>query len=271
MGTIVWLEFGLSIPRVTTPYGSFSTPRNGGDKNYVGCRSNLKARILILTPFSSSAQLEYIYSSTAYRPKTWLLSTFLYGTMFITLGNMAGNAVSFSASLLRAAGAEDPGPSMTRLLAIGGVVLCFFLNVLSRRAGIWLNNVFALVKVLVLTVIILIGITIGVTGPRRANAESTDPSRLHTIDANIDTTVGSSTTSVGFTTALFSIGKCLPIQLILDTGVNGFVVANVPGSVPSFRFLRIRRSQFRKSSRIQFGNLSSGRSPSISYLGTKRG
>lgn len=137
---LVWLELGLSVPKFevpdrdsTKPYREGETalqsvPRNGGEKNY----------------------LEHIYKAPKVR------TTCMYGVIFIFLGNLSGNAIAFGIYVMEAAGL--PGhDSAIRGLAIASMTFACLLHGSWRHGGIVVNNVLALLKVLILLAIIIIG------------------------------------------------------------------------------------------------------------------
>ncbi|KAE9371024.1 amino acid transporter [Stipitochalara longipes BDJ] len=138
-GLLVWLELGLSVPLRTvkvTPGnpGTFerkSVPRNGGEMNY----------------------LAFIFSNL---PK--FLVTCIYGIPFILLGNLAGNAIAIGYYSMRATGGD---PNTTRGavigIAISALTASILLHVLSRRGGIIMSNIFAVIKVSFLIAIIIFG------------------------------------------------------------------------------------------------------------------
>jgi amino acid permease len=70
---------------------------------------------------------------------------------------MAGNCLSFGIRTLEAADAPVTN-SAVRGLAVGAATLACLIHAFSRRGGIWLGNVFALIKVLMLLLIIITGI-----------------------------------------------------------------------------------------------------------------
>lgn len=70
---------------------------------------------------------------------------------------MAGNCLIFGMRILEAANVE-PSNSAVRGLAIGAATLACLIHAISRRGGIWLGNLFALIKVLMLLLIIIAGI-----------------------------------------------------------------------------------------------------------------
>ncbi|KAM5350606.1 hypothetical protein ACJ41O_007111 [Fusarium nematophilum] len=155
-GVHVYIEYGLNVPRYTINGVEQSVPRSGGDLNY----------------------LQYVYRKPAYRKNTVLLSTCLFGVGFIALGNMAGNSISFATRVLQAAGNENPDGGAVRGIAIGIAILTCFIHAFSRRGGIWLNNLLAIVKVLILLLIIVTAIVVGAGGLDTENVidENTKPS-----------------------------------------------------------------------------------------------
>jgi len=147
--SLVWLELGLSTPRLPVPgVGKRSVPRSGGEKNYVRH---------IHQPCSPSkadeTKLEYIFPH--------LLTTCMYGIVFILLGNLAGNAIAFGLYVMSAAGDDNPSKSSVIGIAIAALTAVCLVHVASRRGGIALSNFFAVTKVLILVVIIILGIARG--------------------------------------------------------------------------------------------------------------
>ena len=103
-----------------------------------------------------AAQLEFIYrSETRDRPK--LLVKCMYGIAFILLGNLSGNAIAFGIYVMHAAGDKEPKKGPVIGLAVAALSLTTLLHVLSRRAGIACNNIFAVLKVALLLVIVGLG------------------------------------------------------------------------------------------------------------------
>lgn len=155
-GVHVYIEYGLNVPRYTINGVEQSVPRSGGDLNY----------------------LQYVYRKPAYRKNTVFMSTCLFGFAFIALGNMAGNSLSFALRVLTAAGQEKPSDGAVRGIALGIAALTCFIHAFSRRGGIWLNNLLAIIKVMILLLIIITAIVVGAGGlntPNRTN-ENTRPS-----------------------------------------------------------------------------------------------
>ncbi|KAL8715355.1 MAG: hypothetical protein Q9220_000688 [cf. Caloplaca sp. 1 TL-2023] len=137
---LIWLELGLSIPKFELPNRDENgtvqdggttlqcVPRNGGEKNY----------------------LEYIYKL----PK--LRTTCIFGFIYITLGNLSGNAVAFGLYICRAAGIEAKA-ALVRGLAVVCLTAACLLHASWRKGGIVVNNTLAIIKTLILTAIIVIG------------------------------------------------------------------------------------------------------------------
>ena len=84
--------------------------------------------------------------------------------MFLVLGNLAGNAVFIGQFTMLAVRGRYPeedglGPADGSVIgiAIAALTLSVLLHVFSRRGGILLNNIFAVVKVLLLVAVIILG------------------------------------------------------------------------------------------------------------------
>jgi amino acid transporter len=138
-GTLVFIEYGLTIPRwsVSASDTKIFTPRSGGEFNY----------------------LNYLIK----KPK--FLASCVYGVTFVLVGNAAANALSFASHLVSTSthyDAIDGTPSrttsnMVRGIAIGTMTAVCLLHGIWRRAGIAVNNVFAIFKLLMLLMIIILG------------------------------------------------------------------------------------------------------------------
>ena len=152
-GLVVFLEFGLTVPQRIVPGGrTQAVPRSGGEKNY----------------------LEYLLQ----RPR--FLATCMYGIAFLILGNLSGNAVAFGTYVLSAAGVENAPRSWNIGIAIAATTVSCLIHVFSRRGGIILSNIFAVVKVLILLVIVILGLAIGggaEIGSGHSNSASLNPSK----------------------------------------------------------------------------------------------
>ncbi|KAI4099553.1 MAG: hypothetical protein L6R37_005906 [Teloschistes peruensis] len=138
---LIWLELGLSIPKFELPNRDENdtvqgegvslqcVPRNGGEKNY----------------------LEYIYRFPKMRA-----TTCIFGWIYIILGNLSGNAVAFGIYICQAADIEGRDP-LVRGLAVVCLTAACLLHASWRKGGIIVNNLLAIMKVLVLVAIIIIG------------------------------------------------------------------------------------------------------------------
>lgn len=169
---LVWLELGLSVPKFEVPdrdttdshRGNASTlqsvPRNGGEKNY----------------------LEHIYKSPRLR------TTCIYGVIYVTLGNLSGNAVAFGIYVMEAAGVQAHD-SAIRGLAVASLTFACLLHASWRRGGIVVNNMLAFLKVLILLAVIVIGFAASAgasfgNGP--VHGQTIDPT-THKVTSNFDT------------------------------------------------------------------------------------
>ncbi|KAK4928158.1 hypothetical protein LTR49_005096 [Elasticomyces elasticus] len=150
-GTLVYTEFGLRIPRYDWDQTMVSVPRNGGELNY----------------------LKHFYK----RPEH--LATCIFAVVFLLLGNVAFNALFFGEYVLVAAGIDTDSiqasttyNSTVRGIAITVTTVACLIHGSWRRGGIWLNNIFAMVKVLMLVFIFVVGMCAagGVWGDRASHA-----------------------------------------------------------------------------------------------------
>lgn len=101
----------------------------------------------------------------------------MYGIIFIVLGNRAGNAIAFGIYVMQAAD-RTGSPSEIRALAIAALTAACMIHWLWRRGGILLNNLFAILKVIILLAIIVIGFlaSAGVSfGHGQVHGKTTDP------------------------------------------------------------------------------------------------
>lgn len=91
-------------------------------------------------------------------PKTGnpkFLVTYMYGIVYILLGNVSGNAIAFGSCVMTAAGQADPARGTVIGIAIAATSTAILLHICSRRAGIVIRNTFAVMKVLLLVAIVL--------------------------------------------------------------------------------------------------------------------
>jgi amino acid transporter len=99
--------------------------------------------------------------------------------MFLVLGNLAGNAVYIGQYVMLAARGSYPtldglGPADAGVIgiAICALTLSVLMHIFSRRGGIIINNLFAVVKVCLLFIVVIIGFinygyaTAGRDGPK---------------------------------------------------------------------------------------------------------
>ena len=80
----------------------------------------------------------------------------MYGVIYVTLGNLSGNAIAFGLYVMEAAGVAG-SDSAVRGLAAASLTFACILHALWRKGGIVLNNLLAFVKVSTLLAIIVIG------------------------------------------------------------------------------------------------------------------
>jgi amino acid transporter len=100
----------------------------------------------------------------------------VFGLAFIALGNMAGNSINFALRVMQAAGIEDPSNGSVRGIAILVATFACFIHAFSRRGGIWLNNILAMIKLAILVLIVIAATVVGAGGfPKTKNviAENT--------------------------------------------------------------------------------------------------
>ncbi|KAK3366786.1 amino acid permease-domain-containing protein [Lasiosphaeria ovina] len=132
-GTHMYIEYGLTIPRYVIDGIEQAVPRSGGDLHY----------------------LQYVYRWIYYKKNTVVLSGVLFGISFICIGNMASNCINFGVRVLQAAHPEEvPDNGRIRAVAIAAAAFACIIHAVSRRGGIWLNNLLAIVKVGILLVIV---------------------------------------------------------------------------------------------------------------------
>ena len=96
-------------------------------------------------------QLKYIFKHPAF------FSICLFGVIFIFIGTAATNALSFGIRVLEAAGDKNPDNWVARGIAIVAITFAVVLHGAWRQAGIYVNNAFAIIKVLILLLFIITG------------------------------------------------------------------------------------------------------------------
>ncbi|OAK99544.1 amino acid transporter [Phaeosphaeriaceae sp. SRC1lsM3a] len=123
-GTVIYIDFGLTIPRHNIDGQEEPVVRNGGDLNYVN----------------------YLLK----RPRFFVLS--FYAINYIFLASSAANALSFGDDIIGDQGTNRGAlkDAAARGLAVLAVTFPCFLHAFTRRGGILLNNVVVVVKVAIL-------------------------------------------------------------------------------------------------------------------------
>lgn len=147
-GILVYIEFGLTTPRYRFGNRKISVPRNGGELHYVGAPLN---RILYRPLKLTVKQLKDIFKRPAF------LSTCVFGVIFVLLGTSAMNALSFGIRVQEAAGHPTADNFTSRSIAIAAITFAVILHGIWRQAGLFLNNTFAMIKILMLLLIIITG------------------------------------------------------------------------------------------------------------------
>ncbi|KAH7088191.1 amino acid permease-domain-containing protein [Paraphoma chrysanthemicola] len=149
-GTVLYIEFGLTLPRHIIDGQEEPVVRNGGDLNYV----------------------HYLLK----RPKFLVLS--FYAINYIFLASSAANALSFGDDVVGGQGTDRGAlrDAAARGIAILAVTFPCFLHAFTRRGGILLNNVFVVVKVAILCTFPIMAICVlcGVADTNHA-AENLNP------------------------------------------------------------------------------------------------
>lgn len=135
-GACIIIEFGFTIPRYVLDGIEQGIPKSGGTLNY----------------------LEYVFPYPAYRPGSVLLVTCVFGAASTILGNVAGNCLVFGIRIIQASGHNpDKYDGAVRGIAVGVATFACLIHTFSRRGGIWLRNSFALIKVFLLTLMVIVG------------------------------------------------------------------------------------------------------------------
>lgn len=105
------------------------------------------------------------------------LSTCVFGIAFVLLGNVAPNSISFGIRVLQAA--DKPVDNFAvRGIAIAVATFACLIHGFWRKGGIYLSNVFGLVKMLMLLVIIITGF-ISYSGVFERAAVASDNFNIH--------------------------------------------------------------------------------------------
>ncbi|EDN02386.1 predicted protein [Histoplasma mississippiense (nom. inval.)] len=134
-GVHLYIEYGLSIPRHRFQGVTQGIPRSGGDLNY----------------------LQYVYRKPNYRKGTVLLSVTAFATVFILFGNVAGNCVNFAVMVLQASNTEVTNDAV-RAISIAVALFACFTHTFTRRGGILLSNILAMIKLAMLFMIVITAI-----------------------------------------------------------------------------------------------------------------
>ncbi|KAH0043071.1 hypothetical protein KCU78_g665, partial [Aureobasidium melanogenum] len=125
-GTLIYIEYGTTIPRYKFDHVARPrfVPRNGGELVY----------------------MNWIW----HHPR--FFAACLFGIPFCIIGNSAANAISFAYHLILAiTSGRDPSGWVVTGVAISAAVIVCTIHGTNRRYGIILNNIFATIKVLVLS------------------------------------------------------------------------------------------------------------------------
>jgi amino acid transporter len=85
----------------------------------------------------------------------------MYGIPFILLGNLAGNSLALGRYIIYAAGYSDADSKHGAVIgiAIAALSLVILIHMCTRRGGLYLNNIFAVLKIILLLAVIVIGLT----------------------------------------------------------------------------------------------------------------
>lgn len=195
-GVLVFSEFGLTVPRmqVEGQHEKESVPRNGGEKNYVR-----ESPLLVFLTSNSFLKLEYLC------PKPYFLATCLYGIPFILLGNTAGNAIVFAENAIRAS-EREPTNVEVRGVAIAVITFACLIHAVWRRGGVYLNNLFGLVKVAILLTLFFVGVASAAGAIKSSTASSASVAKENFDPATAfkDRAVGSFEYTEAFLSVLFA-------------------------------------------------------------------
>ena len=105
----------------------------------------------------------------------------MYGLLFITLGNLSGNAIQFGSYILQAVyGTDSEGnvnvanaDTITRLLAIACLATACLLHFIWRKGGIYAICILAIIKFALVFAIFLLGCA--ASAGVRFTSQSTEP------------------------------------------------------------------------------------------------
>jgi amino acid transporter len=93
--------------------------------------------------------------------------------LYVALDNLSGNAIAFGRYLTQATGHDPDDKGLVIGLAIAAMTLSCLLHAVWRKGGILLNNAFAVMKVAILLMIIILGI-VKLVHPPSVNPENFD-------------------------------------------------------------------------------------------------
>ena len=152
----------------------------------------------------------------------------MYGIAFICLGNMAGNSMSFAVRAYQAthpgtAAADVDGPTV-RGIAIAVATATCFTHAISRRGGILLNNLLALIKVGILLFIIITSIVVAARGFKDETGKAVESEMVNNTSASKAFSEASNEAN-GYAHAFLSIGKSLGTWGLLGYADNVLVFA----------------------------------------------
>ncbi|KAH7389905.1 amino acid permease-domain-containing protein [Pyrenochaeta sp. MPI-SDFR-AT-0127] len=161
-GTILYIEFGLTIPRHLIDGHKEPVVRNGGDLNYVN----------------------YLIK----RPKFLVLS--FYAVNYVLLASSAVNALTFGDDIMGEKGNDRAATkdAAARAIAILAVTLPCFLHAFTRRGGILLNNAIVVVKIAILCAFPVMAICVlsGVINSNHAAANLSPSNSFSRVHSNVD-------------------------------------------------------------------------------------
>jgi len=95
--------------------------------------------------------LEYLVPGPKY------FASCMFGVLFILIGNSAANAISCGVHFLAAAGITNPHIGHVQAIAIAIAWFVCVFHVLGRMLGIHLSSLFAMLKLAILCMIIIMG------------------------------------------------------------------------------------------------------------------
>src|SRR5947207_15699017 len=98
------------------------------------CPDRVERRTMYEYPFSGFVKVTYPLKLEYLFPH--MLTTCMYGIIFITLGNLSGNAIAFGIYIMSAAGYNEPSRGSVIGLAIAVLSCASLVHVASRRGGI---------------------------------------------------------------------------------------------------------------------------------------